>query len=257
VTVSRKKESVTAKLNAKTSLTKDSTSAVSKTSGTTTTSVVDVKRTNSNVLTLSASKIPVFAMANHNAWISLMRATNSVVSKDSTNTLQKSADVILSLSSHAKTVIVLPTPNSVTVKLNVAMVLMKVLNSAASKASNHTIQRTAVALSPNGLVNLATNASLFPNVVMVRLIVMMVLMKVLPITVNAASRASSSTTEKFAAATQLPNGPVTMVVVSLNLNIVTVNHSVMISLMKTVKSAAGTVTNIMTEKNVVATQLLT
>jgi hypothetical protein len=232
-------------------------SAASKNFGTTMTNVAVAKKTNGNVLILSASKIQVFVMANHSAWINLMSPMIDAASRDSTTTLLKSVDVILTQNSPAKMVInVFLTLNSVTVSLSVMITLMKVKINAVSKDSICTTQRTADVVRPNLPVNQVINVSPYLSNAMALSTVPMDLMKVPPITVTVVSKTSSSTTQRSVAATQLHNGPVLMEDVLLNLNTVTANLSAMITLMKIERSAAGMVTNSIIIRNVAATQIL-
>lgn len=182
--------------------------------------------------------------------IEVMTIMKNVVSKDSRNTIPNVADV-LRVNGSVKMVIVLLNLESVTVKLNALINLMKVTRDVASRNSHSITPESAdVIQSLNGLA-VMDSVLLKTDTVMAKLNAQMDLMKVKMIV---ASRASNSTTPKSVAVTLRLNGLAPTANVSVTITTVMVNINVQISLMKTWNNAASISSNNMITKSVAATQ---
>jgi hypothetical protein len=236
------------KLNAPMDLMKVTDSAASRNSLSTTTKNVAAKPANGNVTLEIVSLRPTSVMVLPNAQMSLMKETRSAASRTSNSTMSIDVDVIHRLNGPARMVTVLTTPCSVTEKPNALINLMKVMLIAASENSLSTTTRDAAARDLSSNVPTETVSSLKIDV-MVNHNVLINLMKV---TNNVASRTSDSTTSPNVAATQLVNSLVPTDNVSVTINNVTVNHNAQMVLMKVIRSAASETFHSTTTKNVAA-----
>jgi hypothetical protein len=226
VTASSKIKSVTENHNALTNQMKVTTSAASKSSGSTMINVAAAEKTNGNAPTLSAAS----------------RSSHIIIAR--------SVDVTHTLNCLVQTVTASSKIKSVTENHNALTNQMKVTTSAASKSSGSTMINVAAAEKTNGNAPTLSTVSKTVNTVMVKSNVPMDLMRVI---LTAASKTSDSTTTKNAAAKN-PNGNVPTVSASLRQTVVMVKPNVLMSLMKVTKTVASRTTNTTTLEDVVVIQ---
>jgi hypothetical protein len=202
--------------------------AASKNTPSTTTKNVVASRVNGPVLTVTVSISKEFVTENPNVKMVLMKVTTSAASRPTVTIPPRFAAATQTLSGPAVTVTVSKTVNTVMVKFNVPMDLMRVILTAASKISDSTTTKNAAAKNPNGNVPTAS-ASLRPTVVMVKPNVLMSLMKV---TKTVASRTTNTTTSEDVVVIQKPSGSAQTVSASITLCTVTEHLNVPINPMK-------------------------
>jgi hypothetical protein len=249
-TVSPRLAYVMAKLNVPTSLTKEMLIAALRSSHSTTIKNVDVPINNSNVEMETVSLRPTSVMENHTAPISLMRVTRNVASTTTSSTTTRDVAATQKLSGPVPTENASETSNSVTVRNNVWMILMKA-NNAASRNSHSTTTRDAAAThKPSGPV---VTVTVLPNTVDV-MVKPNVPMEPMKVTRTVALAVTRSMEMNNAVAIQRANGHALTVNASSRLLCVTVKPNAPINLMKEMPSAASRNTLSTTLNNAAATQ---
>lgn len=203
--------------------------------------------------TVNAFKMLKTVMGKLNVVINLMKEMRSAASKDLTNILLKSVDVIQRMSGPIRMVIVSQFQNTVMERLNAPMNLMKVTITAVSKASKTTVNRPAAVIQTlNGHAKMET-VSPNPNTVTVKHNVPMVLMKSKKL---AAGVDTNSTTTPTVAVIQRPIGPATTVTASKRVNTVMEKLNVPMAQMRRKTPAASNNILTMDMKFVAVTQKL-
>jgi hypothetical protein len=236
--------------NAKMDQMKERKDAVSRASNNTTRKSVDATlRPNGPVPAVNASTKTKNVTVKLNALTALM-SLKSAASEASNNTVRRLVDVTQNLNGLVLMVNVSQLPNTVTVMLPAKISLIPPMMNVVSKDLRNIPPRFVVVKMTNG--NVLTPAAL-PNLedVMVKPNVLMNLMRATKIVV---SRNTHSTTLKSVAATLRLNGPVPMVIVSVNLRNVTEEPSALTDLTREMISAASESSPSTTTKNVAASK---